>query len=69
MEYGKALRMIMKEEGISQAELARRMNTSTSYISQLCTGKISDPSLSRALEVAEALCVDISRFERLMRTE
>lgn len=67
MEYGKALRHILRETGVSQAELARRMGTSTAYVSQLCIGKIKEPSLSKAYEIADALGVPVDRFVELMR--
>lgn len=69
MEYGKALRRILRELDISQAELARRMNTSTAYVSQLCSGKIKEPSLSKAYEIADVLGVSVDRFVELMRAE
>lgn len=69
MEYGKALRRILRELDISQAELARRMNTSTAYVSQLCSGKIKEPSLSKAYEIADVLGVSVDRFVELMRSE
>lgn len=59
MEYGKALRRILHETGVSQADLARRMQTSTAYISQLCSGKIKEPTLSKAYEIADALGVSV----------
>ena len=54
MEYSKALRIILKETGISQAELTRRLGlgSKTAYVSQLCNGKIKEPTLSKALEIA-----------------
>lgn len=69
MEYGQALRTILIEQGITQAELARRMDTSTAYISQLCKGKIKEPTLTKALEVAYALDVSIDRFVDLMEED
>lgn len=69
MEYGRALRLILRELDVSQADLARRMGTSTAYISQLCSGKIKEPSLSKAFEIAEALGVSVDRFVELMRSE
>jgi len=69
MEYGKALRRILSEVGITQAELARRMGTSTAYVSQLCSGKIKEPTLSKAFEVADALDVSVDHFVELMRKE
>lgn len=69
MEYGKALRRILHETGVSQADLARRMKTSTAYVSQLCSGKIKEPTLSKAYEIADALGVPVDRFVELMRSE
>jgi len=67
MEYGKALRRILNEVGVSQAELARRMGTSTAYVSQLCSGKIKEPTLSKAYEIADNLGVSVDHFVELMR--
>ena len=69
MEYGKALRRILREVDVKQAELARRIDTSTAYVSQLCSGKIKEPTLSRAFEIADALGVSVDRFVQLMREE
>lgn len=69
MEYGKALRRILRELDVSQAELARRMDTSTAYVSQLCSGKIKEPTLSKAFEIADALGVSVDQFAELMRSE
>ena len=54
MEYSKALRLILREVDMSQADLARRMGTSTAYVSQLCSGKIKEPSLTHAYDIADA---------------
>lgn len=69
MEYGKALRRILRDTDVSQSELARRMGTSTAYVSQLCSGKIKEPTLSKALEIADALGVSVDLFADLMRQE
>lgn len=69
MEYGKALRIIIKEQGIKQADLARRIGTSTAYIPQLCVGKIKEPTLSKAYEIADALGVSVDHFVELMRSD
>lgn len=66
MEYGKALRTILAEVGVTQAELARRMGTSTAYVSQLCSGKIKEPTLSKAYAIADKLGVSVDRFVELM---
>lgn len=67
MEYGKALRIILRNLSLKQADLARRMGTSTAYVSQLCSGKIKEPTLTKAYEIADALGVSINEFVELMR--
>ena len=69
MEYGKVLRHILREADVSQAELARRTGISTAYISQLCSGKIKEPTLSKAYSIADALGVSPDRFVEMMRAE
>ena len=68
MGYGEALQTVLKETGTSQAELTRRLGlgNKTAYVSQLCNGKIKEPSISKALEIARALGVSIDRFAELM---
>ena len=69
MEYGKALRRILRESDVTQAELARRIGKSTAYVSQLCSGKISEPTLSKAYAISDALGVSPDRFVELMRED
>ena len=45
------------------------MDTSTAYVSQLCSGKIKEPTLSKAFEIADALGVSVDQFAELMRSE
>ena len=69
MEYGKALRHILREVDMTQADLARRIGVSTAYVSQLCSGKIKEPTLTRAYEIADAIGVSADYFVRLMREQ
>lgn len=67
MTYGQVLDRLIKERNISKAELARRIGKSRSYISQLINGKVSEPSLSLAFAIADALDVDVNYFVELMK--
>lgn len=69
MEYRKALAAALREKGVSQAELARRINTSRSYVSQLMSGKISDPALSIAFAIADALDMKVDDFKNLAKED
>lgn len=67
MSYGQAVRHIFSRSGMSQADLARRGNFSTAYVSMLLSGKVENPKFDRACEVADALGVSIQDFYDLMR--
>ena len=69
MEYRKALATILREQGVSQADLARRINKSRSYVSQLMSGRVNEPSLSIAFKIADALDVTVQDFIDLMKQD
>lgn len=65
MTFGEKLRKIMKTRGIKAINLARRMNVSCAYISQLMTG-IRKPGRETLLKLSRSLEVP---FETLLTTE
>jgi transcriptional regulator with XRE-family HTH domain len=71
-EFGKALKMLRKDRGYSQEELAARSNLHRTYISLLERGQKS-PSLTTICRVANALDVKphelISVAEELIKQE
>ncbi len=67
MTYAKALRKLLKERGMTQYALAKATGKSRSYISELCSGKIAEPTLSVAFSIADALGVPLQSFYDLMR--
>ena len=69
MEYRKALATILREQGVSQADLARRIDKSRSYVSQLMSGRVNEPSLSIAFKIADALGVTVQDFIDLMKMD
>lgn len=66
MEYSKALRKVMAEQGVSAIELARRLNKTRGYVSQLMSGTIAEPRIGRAFEISDALGVPLDKFTALM---
>lgn len=68
MTYGEALRRILRESHMSQAELARAIGKSNSYVSQLCKGKVKEPSISLAFAIADALGTNVQTFLDLMHS-
>ena len=67
MTYAQALRRLLTEKGMTQYALAKATGRSRSYISELCSGKIGEPTLSVAFDIADALGVPLSAFYDLMR--
>lgn len=62
MKYGDVLKILLKEKQVSNAELARRIDKSRSYVSQLINGKIDEPSFGLAIDIADALDTNIEYF-------
>lgn len=52
---------------MTQYALAKATGKSRSYISELCSGKIAEPTLSVAFSIADALGVPLQSFYDLMR--
>lgn len=56
---GRAVRARLIELDMRPVDLAHEAHLSESYVSMLLNGKIPDPKLSKAAEVAEALDMSI----------
>ena len=67
MTYAKALRHLLAEKDMTQYALAKAIGKSRGYVSELCSGKIGEPSLSVAFAIADALGVPLQTFRELMR--
>ena len=69
MTYGEALRHLMRESGMKQVDIAKAINRSRSYVSQLMSGEISEPSLSAAYAIADAMGLKVQDFLDLMHED
>lgn len=69
LAYGKALRELRSERGISQEQLAHLSDLDRTYLSGIERGE-RNPSLTNILKIAEALDVKVSelaaRAEKLL---
>lgn len=63
-----SIAQIRLQKGWSQAELAKRAETSQSYIARLEQGRV-DPQMSTARRIAKALAVSIEIFAQGLLTE
>lgn len=69
MKYSDALSIELYQSHMTQADLARAIGKSTSYVSQLMGGKVQEPRLSMAVKIAEACGTDIQSFVDLMNSD
>ena len=69
--FGRRLKEIRKENGLSQAELAERLSVDEKYISRLETGS-STPSFSMLNKLSKALNTEVEnlfKFKHYKKTE
>lgn len=62
MTYGEVLSLYLKELGVSQNELARRLKTNPSTVNALIRGRAQNPTLKMALDIAAALGVPLQEM-------
>ena len=66
MEYGKVLAYYLDKQGISPAELARRIGSPRSTISALLNGRAKEPTLGKAKAIADALGVSLEEMAEMV---
>lgn len=69
MEYREVLAHYLKQLGINQSELSRRLGKSRSSIGNITAGRTKEPSLHKAYEIAKALGVSIDEMCAMMFDE
>lgn len=65
MSFTEAFKQLLSEAKMSQADFARLSGFGTSYVSQLCSGKVSDPSISKAGVIAGVFGISIQELYEL----
>ena len=60
-QIGNNIKQVRKKQGLTQTELAQKINVDPKYISRLETGN-STPSLPVVIKISEVLKTDISKF-------
>ena len=69
MKYGEVLDRFIRESGLSRAEVARRAGIGRSQITDLIRGRTSEPSISKAKAIADALGVSLQSFIDAMESD
>ncbi|WP_066306678.1 helix-turn-helix domain-containing protein [Atopobium deltae] len=60
--FNKAFLELLEASDMTNADFARKTGFGTSYISQLCTGKVTDPSMSKAVIIADAFGISLQEL-------
>lgn len=66
MEYKDVLDYYLKKQGISAAELARRIDSPRSTITELLKGRAKEPTLGKAKAIADALGVSLEEMANMV---
>ncbi len=68
MSYGEVLEYFLTLNGMSRAELARKVGMSNGQVSDLISGRTKEPTLSRAKAIADALGITIQAMVDMMES-
>ena len=69
MEYKDVIAHYLEDQGISPAELARRIGSPRSTVHALLTGRAKEPTLSKAKAIADALGVSLEEMAAMAYEE
>lgn len=62
MTFGEVLDYYITKQGISRAELARRVSISRGQVSDFISGRTAEPKLSKAKAMADALGITLQEM-------
>lgn len=66
MRYGEVLAYYLEKQGITPAELARRINSPRSTVHALLNGRAKEPTLGKAKAIADALGVPLEEMVEMI---
>jgi len=66
MKYGEVLAYYIEKQGVSAAELARRIGSPRSTVHGLLSGRAKSPTLDTAVAIADALEVPLKDMIKMM---
>jgi transcriptional regulator with XRE-family HTH domain len=69
MKYSDVLRFYLDKQGISQAELSRKIGHQRSTVNSLLMNRAKEPTLSTAKEIADALGVSLEEMANMVFDE
>lgn len=67
--FGETLAYAMKTRGIKQTELSEKSGVYQSYVSRILSGKLTDPTFTKAIALIHALGITADEFIALQEKE
>lgn len=67
--FGETLAYAMKSHGIKQTELSEKSGVYQSYVSRILSGKLTDPTFTKAIALIHALGMSTDEFVALQEKE
>ncbi len=68
MGFYETMEKVMRNQGMTAAELSRRSGVSRQYLTELKSGRIKDVTWSKACAIVHALGVSLEDFSKLEET-
>ena len=65
MSFYNALSYVMRQKGITAAELSRRTGIGKQYFTELKAGRIQDVSWRKAVQIVTALGISLDEFSAI----
>lgn len=67
--FGETLAYAMKARGMKQTELSEKSGVYQSYVSRILSGKLTDPTFTKAVALIHALGMTTDEFAALQEEE
>lgn len=69
MTFAEAMKVAMDRKGLKAVDIAERSGVDASYLSKLATGRVKEPTWSKACAIIDGLGMTPVEFRALMESE
>ena len=69
MTFAEAMQVVMDRKGLKAVDVSERSGVAASYLSKLATGRVKEPTWSKACAILDGLGMEPAEFRALMESE